>query len=785
VRDTDTGKMGKFDPNANHVYQEIAGQIGGIWGAPVYFKGSVYYGPVGDVIKAFQLQVDNTLTTSPTSNSPEGFGYPGPNPSISADGSSDGIVWAVDSTAYGYQGPAVLHAYDATNLGNELYSSGNPGNRDTAGGAVKFIVPTVTNGMVYVGGEYALTIYGLINGVVVPARPTKLKATALSSGQISLTWQNNSANETGFTIERSTDGINFSPVSAIGAYLHSYTDGGLSPSTRYFYQVIATNAAGASPASNTAFARTQASNLPVGWSDTDIGGPAFPGSASYKNGVFTVFGSGNDIWNPSDQFHYVYTTITGDATIVARVVSEQYTDQWAKAGVMIRQSLDADSPDVDAFVTLGNGVDFQWRPAQGAGATWNGYGVFSSAPYWVKLVRAGTTFTGYASPDGQNWTNIGSVVVPMSTQVYVGLCLTAHNDGAINESTFDYVNVIQARTRGYVAIEAGGGPTGTFQADQDVSGGNTYQTSSAINLGGVTDPAPMGVYQSERYGTFTYTIPGLRRNQLYTVRLHFSENFDTQIGQRVFDVSINGTPVLTNFDILAAAGNNMFTAVVEQFSATPSASGTMLISFSPSNGSPDPNAKVDGIELVPVRFNRQIAVQPVDVSAVAGQPFSGTLATFLDSDPGGLARDYVATINWGDGTTTTGTIQPDPSGSGFDVVGSHTYTKAGHDTVGIVIQSYNGAGARISETITVTAGSGSGGLSAIVAGAVPPPTILGANPFSTPAPGGGAAGPWRRPSTGSSSALGLRVAMQAQIARRVKWSSSGAPGGATARKLLD
>jgi len=439
------------------------------------------------------------------------------------------------------------------------------------------------------------------------------------------------------------------------------------------------------------------------WRDTDIGGQPLIGSASSQNGVFTVFGSGGDIWNTADQFHYVYQTLTGDGTIIAQVDYQQYTDPWAKSGVMIRQSLDADSPMVDAFVTPGNGVDFQWRASQGDYANWDGYGVFTGAPSWVELVRSGSTFTGYASPDGVNWTYIGSVSIPISTQVYVGLAVTAHNDGYVNLSTFSNVSLTQAIPRGYTAIAAGGGgPVGTYQADGYYSGGNTAQTNEAIDLSGVTDPAPMGVYQEERYGTFSYTISNLQPGGLYTVRLHFSEDFDNYVGERVFNVAINGQQVLTNFDILGATGS-MFTAIVEQFAAKPNAKGQLNIAFYPSPGSPDQNAKVDGIEVIPVRMNpTRIIAQPVKVVLAPGQPFSGTLATFEDTDPGGLARDYIATTNWGDGTVTTSTIQPDPSGIGYDVVDNHTYQKSGHYSVKIIIQSYDGAGAQVADQFTVS-----------------------------------------------------------------------------------
>jgi hypothetical protein len=175
VVDTDTGKMGEYSASRNNVYEAIPSQLNGLYGSPVYWNGFVYFGPARDAIKAFQLEADNMLIPTPASASPETFSYPGPNPAISADGSSAGIVWAVDQGAAGVQGTAVLHAYAAANIGDELYSSAEEGSRDQAGGAVKFAVPTIANGMVFVGGEYYLTIYGLL--AAVPPPPSSLVAT--------------------------------------------------------------------------------------------------------------------------------------------------------------------------------------------------------------------------------------------------------------------------------------------------------------------------------------------------------------------------------------------------------------------------------------------------------------------------------------------------------------------------------------------------------------------------------------------------------------------------------
>jgi hypothetical protein len=102
------------------------------------------------------------LSTQPSSQSATSIGFPGPTPSISSSGATNGIVWVLDNSAFSGQGPAILHAYDATNLAVELYNSTQAGPRDQCGNAVKFTVPTAANGKVYVGGEYQITVYAFL-----------------------------------------------------------------------------------------------------------------------------------------------------------------------------------------------------------------------------------------------------------------------------------------------------------------------------------------------------------------------------------------------------------------------------------------------------------------------------------------------------------------------------------------------------------------------------------------------------------------------------------------------
>ncbi len=181
-------------------------------------------------------------------------------------------------------------------------------------------------------------------------------------------------------------------------------------------------------------------SLPPPWAQQDIGSPGVPGSGGFAAGVFAVSGSGFDIEDTSDQFHYVYQTLNGDGTVQARVATQQNTDPWAKSGVMIRETLAANSKHAMMVTTPSNGLLFQRRTSTG-GATSTTFGAAVAAPYWVRVVRSGSSFSGYSSPDGVTWTLVGSSTITMSTSVVVGLPVTSHNNSLLGTSTFDNVSV--------------------------------------------------------------------------------------------------------------------------------------------------------------------------------------------------------------------------------------------------------------------------------------------------------------------------------------------------------
>ena len=175
----------------------------------------------------------------------------------------------------------------------------------------------------------------------------------------------------------------------------------------------------------------------------DIGQVGAAGSTSTSNGVYTVRASGLDIWGTQDEFRFVYLSLAGDGEVTARVDSLTATNGWTKAGVMIRESLNANSRFAYTLISPSFGVDFEYRQSTGGSAGPPGvYDGVSRAPYWVRLRRVGNVFTGYVSADGQTWRQQGnSVTVAMGASVYAGLAVTSHLDGALATAVFSNVNV--------------------------------------------------------------------------------------------------------------------------------------------------------------------------------------------------------------------------------------------------------------------------------------------------------------------------------------------------------
>ncbi|MDB5357483.1 MAG: hypothetical protein JWN24_3936, partial [Phycisphaerales bacterium] len=229
----DATSMGGYDPAADHVIQEV--NLGsGTWSSPAYFNGLIYFHGVGGVIKAFSIS-NGMMSSTPVASGTISYGYPGATPSISSNGTLNGIVWDVQSGA-------TLHAYDASTLA-ELYNSNQAGTRDTLGSVANFITPTIADGHVFVGTSNSIAIFGLFTAPTAPpAAPTNLIGVARNFQTVNLTWQDNSNNEDGFLIWRSPHNANaFVQIGSATVNATTYSDTTAMATTSYDYEVQAHN----------------------------------------------------------------------------------------------------------------------------------------------------------------------------------------------------------------------------------------------------------------------------------------------------------------------------------------------------------------------------------------------------------------------------------------------------------------------------------------------------------------------------------------------------------------
>ena len=250
--------MGKFDMNTDHVVQELSG-LGGVgsFDAPSFFfdgtSSRIYYVPGQSTLKSIKI-TNGTMAFD--GNSTDTYASRTGSGSVSANGTANGIVWAINPANNG--GTPALRAYNASNVSQELWTSQQNAARDALGGATKFSTPTITNGQVFVGTSNALVVYGALAAPKnPPAAPTNLTATPVSSVQINLSWQESDISAAGFYVEESTDGgATFNQITMTGSGITSYSVIGLTAGATYSFRVRAFNVKGNSPYSNTATATT-------------------------------------------------------------------------------------------------------------------------------------------------------------------------------------------------------------------------------------------------------------------------------------------------------------------------------------------------------------------------------------------------------------------------------------------------------------------------------------------------------------------------------------------------
>lgn len=295
--------------------------------------------------------------------------------------------------------------------------------------------------------------------------------------------------------------------------------------------------------------------LPPPWSNSDIGSVGLSGNGTAANGTFTLNGSGNDIWNNADAFHYVEQPVSGNCEIRARVVSVQNTDPWAKAGVVLRDSLAAGAINAAVVITPSNGVSFQVRTSTGGVTTSTVVGGSAlNAPQWLRLVRASNNlFAGFYSSDGINWTQVGApTVVPISNNAWIGLAVSAHNNSSNCVAVCDNVSVNQTPVLAPISnqtILAGRILTITNVAtDADVPTQSLNYSLSNAPTGATIDPGS---------GLFTWRPTIAQSPSTQTVAVAVTDNgVPNMSATQNFTVIVNrpATPILST----TSAANGQF-----------------------------------------------------------------------------------------------------------------------------------------------------------------------------------------------------------------------------------
>ena len=306
----------------------------------------------------------------------------------------------------------------------------------------------------------------------------------------------------------------------------------------------------------------------------------------------------------------------------------------------------------------------------------------------------GTTALGTGTLSGTGVATLTTNNLPVGTDSVTASYAGSGNDGPSTSNTVMTTVSLSASAPDVIAIDSGYTGTynaatmGAFQPDEDYSGGNLAATGNTVNTGNAINPAPEAIYQTERWGVMSYTIPNLLPGATYTVRLHFAEIFLTQPGQRIFNVAINGSPVLKNFDIVAAAGGANI-AITEPFEATADTNGNISISF--TNG-PINNPKISGIEI--------LASEPT-TTTLAATPTTGTYGTSvaLTATVTGTGFTPSGMVVFYNGTTALGTAAL--NGSGVATL-TTTALSAGTDSVTAAYAGTGNYGPSVSAAQVIT-----------------------------------------------------------------------------------
>ena len=388
------------------------------------------------------------------------------------------------------------------------------------------------------GSPYFAAFMTPSNGIAVQWRTTQ----GGSSSQVTTTgvvpaWLEVAQSNGTFTAYTSSDGLNWTaiPNASVnlgltgtvleGLAVTSHNTSQLSTGT---FDTVTLGPAGPPPGA-----------CPTGWTCADIGSTGVTGTQSLTSGTWTVQGGGGDIWSTADAFHFVWQTLPTDGSIVARAISQTNTSPWAKAGVMLRSSIDPGSPYYAAFVTPGNGIAIQWRTT--LAGTSSQLLAAGGPPVFLGVSMSGGTATAYTSPDGISWIAVpGSAVsVGLSGPVLAGLAVTSHAWGTLGSATFDTVRI---------------SPDPWPWTDADI--GSPALAGSATYSAGVFTVNGAG---ADIYGTsdqFHFVSQGLTGNGTLTARIASQTNTSSWAKAGLM-LRATSDPGAMNYAVLATPANGV------------------------------------------------------------------------------------------------------------------------------------------------------------------------------------------------------------------------------------
>ena len=460
--------------------------------------------------------------------------------------------------------------------------------------------------------------------VITPPLPPAVVSGSAGNAQVIMSWSP-SVGANSYNLKRANS--SGGPYTTIAAGVTGTTtlDTTVSNGTVYYYVVSAINGAGEGSNSSEVSA-APIGVLPVGWAAQDFGSPTLAGSSSAVSGTFTLKGAGSDIWATSDQCQFAYVRWTGDGALVARVKDISNTNAWAKAAVMFRESLNANSVQVSSMLSYSNGCAFQYRTTTG-GASTNFAGTSGvSAPRWIRLVRSGSSYRAYQAADVSGkpgtWASVGASaanVVMTSSTIYAGLAVTSHNTASLCTAHFDNVGFYSPPTLflpGTIIAEAESAsgavvnytvsgssnidgaltvsasrasgsvfPIGTTAVVVNATDGGGQVVSGSFNIT-VRDTAPPNIYTPGNFTTNAATATGA--NVTFTVLASDVVSgsvpaFANPLSGSFFSMGTT-TVVVTATDALGHSGSSSFqitvsappVSMVEQQAPAPALSGSMM-----------------------------------------------------------------------------------------------------------------------------------------------------------------------------------------------------------------